>query len=526
MQEAGLQMYTVYISGSATCGKECMKQYEAIYVRQSVDRPDSISTESQVEICKKEVTEGAEYKVYTDKGFSGKNTERPAFQELLKDILAGKVSRIIVYRLDRMTRSVLDFANIIVLLKDHNVSFASTMEKFDTATPLGNAMLMIVMVFAQLERETIQQRVKDAYISRSKRGFYMGGRVPYGFTLVNTNIDGIRTKMFEPVEEELKVVSLIFEMYAEPQTSFGDIVKFLNENGIRNRDGKAFSRSRIRDIVINPIYVRADGRIFDFFKSQGTEIVNPPEHFVGMNGAYLYSGNQLKRKTVSLKGHTLVLAPHKGEIDSATWIQCRTKCLNNQQVAKPNKAKATWLAGKIKCGHCGYALVAKTYHCKTKEDNRYFICSHKYSAKDCDFGSLDADEVEATIFDEMTKKLEEFSTLQEHQEVSCNLEVIKLKTRIEQIDKEISALLDKIVEANDTVMKYINERVATLDKEKIALYAECERISVNESKDIGQLTDYMDSWAELSMGDKLTVVDSLISKIVASEDNLKIFWKI
>ena len=134
--------------------------------------------------------------------------------------------------------------------------------------------------------------------------------------------------------------------------------------------------------------------------------------------------------------------------------------------------------------------------------------------------------MEATIFDEMTKKLEEFSTLQEHQEVSCNLEVIKLKTRIEQIDKEISALLDKIVEANDTVMKYINERVATLDKEKIALYAECERISVNESKDIGQLTDYMDSWAELSMGDKLTVVDSLISKIVASEDNLKIFWKI
>ena len=123
----------------------------------------------------------------------------------------------------------------------------------------------------------------------------------------------------------------------------------------------------------------------------------------------------------------------------------------------------------------------------------------------------------------MTKKLKEFSTLQEHQEESCNLEVIKLKTRIEQIDKEISALLDKIVDANDTVMKYINERVAALDKEKTALYAECERISVNESKDVGQLTNYMENWNELAMGDKLTVVDSLISKIIASKDNLQIF---
>ena len=503
-----------------------MKQFEAIYVRQSVDRPDSISTESQAEICKKEVTDGAEYKVYTDKGYSGKNTERPAFQALLRDISAGKVSRIVVYRLDRMTRSVLDFANIIVMLKEHGVSFASTMEKFDTATPLGHAMLMIVMVFAQLERETIQQRVQDAYLSRSKRGFYMGGRVPYGYTLVKTEIDGVRTKMYEPVEEELKIVRLIFRMYADPQTSFGDIVKWLNENGVRNKGEKAFSRSRLRDIVTNPIYVRADCRIFDFFQSQGTEIADPPEHFIGVNGAYLYSGDRRKRKTVSLDGQTLVLAPHEGEIDPENWLKCRTKCLNNQQSAKPKKATATWLAGKIKCGHCGYALVAKTYHCKTKDDNRYFVCSHKYSAKDCDFGSLDADAVEATVFEEMEKKLRAFRTLQEHREETLDLEVIKVKTRIDQIDREISALLDKVVDANDTVMRYINERVAALDREKRAHYAECERISANVRKNVGELTGYLECWADLSTGDKLTVVDSLIAKIVASEDHLKIFWKI
>ena len=173
-----------------------MNLFDAIYARQSVDKIDSISVESQVEFCKKEVI-GREIKVYTDKGYSGKNIDRPAFQELLRDIESGKINRVIVYRLDRISRSVLDFANLIELFQKNHVDFVSTMEKFDTSTPIGKAMLMIVMIFAQLERETIQQRVIDAYSSRSKRGFYMGGRVPFGFELVETTIDGIRTKMYK-----------------------------------------------------------------------------------------------------------------------------------------------------------------------------------------------------------------------------------------------------------------------------------------------------------------------------------------
>ena len=234
-----------------------MSLYDAIYTRQSVDRIDSISVESQVEFCKKEVI-GQEIKVYTDKGYSGKNIDRPAFQELMRDIEAGIIRRVIVYRLDRISRSVLDFANVIDIFQKHNVDFVSTMEKFDTGTPIGKAMLMIVMIFAQLERETIQQRVIDAYSSRSKRGFYMGGRVLFGFDLKETLIDGIRTKMYEPIESEAEIVRLIFSLYSEPQTSLGDVMRYLEAHGIRKRDGKLFNRSRLRDVVINPVYVRAD----------------------------------------------------------------------------------------------------------------------------------------------------------------------------------------------------------------------------------------------------------------------------
>ena len=502
-----------------------MNLIDAIYTRQSVDRVDSISVESQVEFCKREVV-GEDIKVYTDKGYSGKNTDRPAFQEMMADITAGKIRRVIVYRLDRISRSVLDFASVIDVFQKHGVDFVSTMEKFDTGTPIGKAMLMIVMIFAQLERETIQQRVIDAYSSRSKRGFYMGGKVPYGFRLKETVIDGIRTKMYEPVPEETEIIEQIFSMYAQPQTSFGDIVRWLDEKQIKKRNGEPFSRSRIRDLVVNPVYVRADYRLYEFYKAQGTIIENRPEDFIGTNGAYLYSGNEGKRKTVSLQGHTLVLAPHEGLIPSDIWIKCRSKCLSNTRVAKPIKAKATWLAGKVKCAHCGYALSAKVYHCKTKADNRYYLCNNKYNTGECNFGSLDADLVDEIVFEEMRKKLAEFNTLTKQKQESCDLQTIKLKTRMEAIDQEIGSLLDKIPLANGAVMEYINNRVAVLDAEKKELYAEIVRLTEGSGYSLEEITGYMENWEKISMSDKLTVVDSLIESIYASQERIKINWKI
>ena len=140
--------------------------YDALYFRQSVERVDSISIESQLEYCKYE-TRGNPYKEYIDRGYSGKNTNRPAFEEMLEDIRQGKISRVIVYKLDRISRSIFDFANMMDIFQKYNVEFVSSTERFDTSTPIGRAMLNICIVFAQLERETIQKRVTDAYYSRS-----------------------------------------------------------------------------------------------------------------------------------------------------------------------------------------------------------------------------------------------------------------------------------------------------------------------------------------------------------------------
>ena len=180
---------------------------DCIYARQSVDRKDSISIESQIDFCKYEL-KGGNCRVFKDKGYSGKNTDRPEFQKLLGEIRKGKVRRVIVYKLDRISRSILDFANMMELFQEYDVEFVSSTEKFDTSTPMGRAMLNICIVFAK--------RVTDAYYSRCLKGFHMSGQAPYGYQLEPTVVEGIRTKKMVADPVAADHVRLMFEMYAEP----------------------------------------------------------------------------------------------------------------------------------------------------------------------------------------------------------------------------------------------------------------------------------------------------------------------
>ena len=303
---------------------------DAIYGRQSVDRKDSISIESQIEFCKYELR-GGNFRKYTDKGYSGKNTDRPKFQEMMADIRRGLIKRVVVYKLDRISRSILDFATMMETFQEYNVEFVSSTEKFDTSTPMGRAMLNICIVFAQLERETIQKRVTDAYYSRCQHGFHMSGAAPYGFQLEPTTIEGIRTKMMKPDPETADIAKLMFEMYSQPGISFGDIARYFADEGILIY-GKEMKRGFISQLLRNPIYAQADLDMYEFFKSQGTVVVNEATDFAGTNGCYLYQGRDVQeRKNKHLKDQILVLAPFYVWLfmncsESALHIKSSRKC--------------------------------------------------------------------------------------------------------------------------------------------------------------------------------------------------------
>ena len=506
-----------------------MDKYDAIYGRQSVDREDSISIESQIEYCQYE-TRGGAYKVFQDKGYSGKYTDRPHFQEMLAAIRRGEVKRVICYKLDRISRSILDFATMMAEFQEYGVEFVSCTEKFDTATPMGRAMLSICIVFAQLERETIQMRVTDAYISRSRKGFYMGGRIPYGYRKEPFMLDGKKTSRYVIVPEEAEVVKLVYNLNADPQTSYGDIVKYLVENGISNprrKDG-AWNRSRIADMIKNPVYVKADLDLYRFYKDQGTNLHNSPEDYIGVFGCYLYSDKDAGRKQCHLEGQHIVLAPHEGIIPSDIWLKARMKCLNNKQVQIPYYGCNTWLIGKVKCGKCGYALTIRKCKLKTRT-RRYFICSKRMNTNKCSgVGGIDADVFDQFILEEMKVHVKEIDSLSAQSRIRENPKIHELNIKIETLSEEISKLLDKIADANDVLMDYINKRVKELDAQ-IKVYrqqiSELSPLQNAEKIDTKKLRNYMDHWEELTLDDKRSVVDQMIVVIKATEDSCEITWR-
>lgn len=506
-----------------------MQKYDAIYVRQSVDRADSISIESQIEYCQYE-TRGGTYKVFQDKGYSGKNTDRPQFQIMMEAIRRGEVKRVIVYKLDRISRSILDFATMMAEFQEYGVEFVSCTEKFDTSTPMGRAMLNICIVFAQLERETIQMRVEDAYISRSRRGFYMGGRIPYGYTLEPYTIDGKKTSHYVLEPEESRIVKLIFSMYAEPQISYGDIVRYLVENGIKNSRTKngVWDRCRLAEMIKNPIYVKADLDIYHFYKDQGTILHNSPEDFIGTNGCYLYSDKGAGRKSIHLEGQHVVLAPHEGIVPSDVWLKARVKCLNNKQVAKPMKAHRSWLIGKVKCGKCGYALTVTKTKLKTRT-LEYLVCSRRMQTHSCEgVGGIKLQEFEQFVLSEMIEHLKEFEVLTNTQRQTENPRIGELTAKVENLKSEIEKLLSKVADADGVLMGYINKRVEELDAQVKAYQEQIRELSPLGSPGLctQELKEYMQHWDELSFDDKRVVVDQLISVIKATKNSCEITWRI
>ena len=495
----------------------------AIYARQSIDRTDSISIESQIEFCMYE-TKGEKYKVYQDKGYSGKNTNRPEFQRMMGDICNGKIEAVVVYKLDRISRSILDFATMMETFTEYNVKFISATEKFDTSSPMGNAMLNICIVFAQLERETIRKRIQDAYISRSSKGFYMGGQIPYGFKKVPITIDGVRTSMYEPIDEEISVVRLIYSMYATRECSYGDIVRELDRLGII---GDKWSRSKVSGILRNPIYVKADLNVYYFYKSHGVEIQNQPEDFIGSNGCYFYRGqNKNKQKHTNMDGSTLVLAPHEGIVNADIWLKCRERILNNKMVTPTQKAKNTWLAGKVKCGRCGYALTAKTY--RQKKD-QYLLCSHRGDSKKCPgAGLLKTPEVEAVVLNEIKNKLREFKVLQKEKQNLTNPRLNALIIEKEQISIKIDDILKKVPFADSILMKYLNDEIEQLDDRKKAIELEIDDILLSQSKtpSMVKIQDYVDRWEDLTFDNKRMVVDILIDRISLTSEKMVIQWRV
>lgn len=495
---------------------------EAIYTRQSIDKKDSISIEYQIEFCKKEVSKKNNYKVFTDKGFSGSNIKRPAFEEMIQNIEKGIIHKVIVYKLDRISRSLLDFSNIMKVFNNHNVQFVSVTEKFDTSTPMGRAMLNITAVFAQLERETIQQRIKDAYYARGKKGMFLGGNLPYGFDKKEAIIDNKKSAMLVP-NKYADTVKEMYRMYSQENMSLRQISTFLNAKNIKSHSNKNWDSHKISRTLKNPVYVKADADIYSFLQSKNCIMVNDINEFNGKQGLFSFGDNQTQgNKLKSLSGYHISLAPHMGIIDSKTWIVCQNKLSSNKQIKNNGKSKKTWLSGLVKCGYCNYSMSINT-----ASDISYFRCIGNSLLKVCDAKSKRVNDIENSVETVFLLKLKELSSEKHKNNIQTNYDN-NIKLKLLQIDNKINKLIDSLFEAENITIKYINKRINKLEAEKQDLQNYLLKESHDNMFPIPQVLNVekaLEKWHDLSIQEKKDTASKIINMIYIKDKEISIDWK-
>lgn len=202
---------------------------------------------------------------YNDGGYSGGNINRPALKQLLSDIEADKVDIIVVYKIDRLTRSLMDFSKIVEILDKHNASFVSITQHFNTTTSMGRLTLNMLLSFAQFEREVTGERIRDKITASKKKGMWMGGKPPLGYIR--------KEKKIYPDEENAYKIKIIFEKYIELRSTI-KLKEYLLDNRISSQNNNALSIGNLDRILKNKAYIGLVGHKGVWYKGEHKGIIS------------------------------------------------------------------------------------------------------------------------------------------------------------------------------------------------------------------------------------------------------------
>lgn len=465
---------------------------------------------------------------FIDNGFSGGNVDRDGFQQMMKLVERGKITKIVVYRLDRISRSLSDFVNILSTLKKHGVKFVSSRELFDTSSPYGEMIVKILMVFAEFERQSIIERVAQSYAHRSEMGFYMGGRRPYGFTLKDTEIRNVKTKMLAHVKEEMENLKYIFETYSAPPVTLRSLMDNLVKNNILPESG-SWSTGKLSTILKNPIYVKADNDIYEYFARHNTNIISGIAEFDGVHGLQIYG--KTKHTADDWSDMKAVIMPHEGIICSDIWLKCRKKLEKNRQIGNSASNTTSWLGGKIACGLCGRTMtVTKGGKRKDGTQTRYFSCTGKSNNRICKGISkpVYADGLEDMVYKLISEKIK---TLRGHRKkVSTNNtnRINILKNQISEINKEQEKLVNLLLggDIGADMINLLNEKAKKFADEKNDILYKIGELA-NEESEIISVINFPEKWRTANFEQRKAVCNVLIHKIIINDDgNCGIIWNV
>lgn len=475
----------------------------AAYLRKSVKGDEnSISIESQLEIIKNYFSkENCNYTVYSDDGFSGGSTNRPAFQKMMNDAMDNKYDVIACYKLDRMARNTLDFLNTFEALQDKGVSVVCVQDNYDPRTPAGKMMMTLLASLAEMERENIKRRSIDGMYSLAKQGRWSGGTAPFGCIVVN----GIGGKYLD-IEMKDEIMYIF--------TEFGNgnsMYKISKETGLSTRN--------LSYLLRNPIYLISDDISNKYLSTIGYTVIGQANG----NGYMTYKYNKfIKDKMVNLA----VITQNKGVIPSDIWIKVRER-LKELEHIPPRISTKSWLAHKIICKQCEKTMSVH-YGSLRKDGTRplYFRCK-----KNC-LPGLRVDDIEEKIFTVL--KDGELGEILNSSNDNAEINIAKnIESQLKKKQALYNGLIEKSALASNKVAKTMLDKAEILSNEidvlnieytkyQIILNNKNKKDELLKNKEIAK-NELISNFYQMNLEDKQNLINIIFDKLVWDGDNILLY---
>ncbi len=536
----------------------------AIYSRKSKFTGKGESIANQIDLCKAYIKSknpdiaDDSILIFEDEGYSGKNTNRPQFQHMMSEIRNGNIQTVVCYRLDRISRNVGDCSNLINELAIYGVEFCSINENFDTTTPMGRAMYNICSVFAQLERETIAERIRDNMHELAKSGRWLGGTPPTGYKStkiierVNDSGKDITAHKLEIIPEESEIVKLVFSKFIE-YNSLSKTETYFLQNGIKTKNGKAFTRFTFKTILQNPVYMIADAAAWNYFQTLGVEVYADRENFDGLHGMLGYN-KTLQRTgkanvTRDVEDWIITVGKHEGIISGEQWVKAQKLLEQNtsKSYRKP-RSNTALLSGLLICGNCGGFMRPKMYNRDYAEGERRFsyLCETKEKSKqhNCAIKNPNGNELDRAVCEEIKKLSEDGSEFIAQLESAkkkiksgsdeFDLRAENLKNEIADTKQQINNLITSLsMQVSETGAEYISRRIEELDgklKQSEQSLSELSKITTGNAlseSEFDVLRDMLKSFAKsfdtMSIEQKRTAIRTFVKRIVWDGENIHMY---
>ena len=431
---------------------------------------------------------------YDDGGFSGGNVDRPAFQQLMADVEAEMIDCVLVYKIDRLSRSLMDFARIMEILERKNVSLVSVTQQFNTTTSMGRLTLNILLSFAQFEREIISERTRDKIAASRRKGKWTGGPPVLGYDRVRDNA-GTRLTVNEKEAEQVRA---IFGKYLE-LGSLLDTVRELDAEGRLNkryqtvkgqwRGGKDFDKSTLQKMLTNPLYL---GKIA--YKGQ------------------MYEGE------------------HDAIVDEDLFGRVQGMLRRNRGSGgkyQRNKYGAV-LKGLVRCKHCGRAM-SHHYATRGQRRYRYYVCqtAQKKGWAACPYPSLPAGELERFVIDRIRETVHNPQLLANvvgRAQAQLDRQIAELKEqrrRRENHARRVNESICELTRAPEAPevadeLADLQEELVKIEKAVVSInrqIVELEQRKIGEDELTGAFEAFDPMWDQLRPAEKTRLIHLLVQCI-------------